>query len=345
MNRWSIVALVAAFLACLPLLIQGVFSVVLHCFDPRWLLGKEAAQDQMALRLRIVRIFLRAMSITMHVGPTLTSRDTFICSASFYEKPFVVEGSCAGLSLAYSLSPWQTRSSFGRFCAEYRQFEFLQIIGLGFAAGIADILHLRSIPPDQFVPSNLRTLWADGFGFQHTIFLYRRGTGIPAIISRANRVKCEGYFEGVGRALWFLLPSAQSLSRVVGSFPASTAWELAIGYGIAAGFAGCLQLERSFAETGQLPIVLRSEYKIGMLVGLFARNYIDSVAFREMVVNQGFDIILPLVIDAANLYHEAFDHHGDYQIWRERLRHLADSQHFSSESKRPRILYGDVRHG
>lgn len=325
MNLWAWIILIAAALAVFPMAVRAVMSAALQRFDPQWLLGNVASPDQLALRRHIVTTFLHGMAMSLRVGWADSSLDKVIENTSTYEKAFLVEGCCAGLAMAYSLTPWRSVSSLDRFRGKYEQFEFLNVIGLGFGAGLARLLHLRFVSPDAFVSKNLRTLWADGFGFQHTIFLYRKGKGVPAIIRAADALPYEGYFEGVGRALWFLLHSAEFLPTLIEDFPASVVSELVTGYGIAAGFAGCRQLARSFAEASQFPLTLAAHYKVGMLVGLFARSYVDSAAFNSLLHEQGYETILPLITTAANFYHAGLSRGEEYSIWRSSLLEIVAS--------------------
>lgn len=311
------IALVLVCIYMLPL----VLSAVIYALPPARLLRGSGSDRDFVTRARTVGIFLSGLADGIS-GYDPTKRHRYGLLTSF-EKPFYFEGACAGLYLARYMAPWRASKNFDRFWNQHQRYIFLLTIGSGFASGLETFwtgaVTDGAQQSSRKVDPRLQQMFFDGYAFQKMIFHYLRR---PAVL--ANGLALEpmarlGFYEGVGRALWFLEPGFSAFQAAIASLPAECKAECHVGFGIATGFAGVERVAAGALSTYPPEILASADFQSGLVIGLFARYYTNP-DFLEQLLGKEHIQLLDTVKRAAVLFDELWQKNMEYQKWRSELR-------------------------
>ncbi len=316
---WPVV-LLPAFIVIGAALWFFIAPYLLEHFDPRILLGFGKDRTAMRVRCEVVGYFLRGLAAGIFRETPRINQLADDCSA--FSRPFTLEGICSGMYLRQQIDPFRKRESLATFWQRHQNHHFLLTIGLGFAAGMA---RLRPSLPTQrgsLPDPRLDSLWLDGFGFAQTIFGFRMGRSMRPRGDWGTAQR-KGYYEGVGRALWFILPAAIDFSSMARDLAPEHAVDLATGYGIAAGFAGCRDANAALIQLESLETQYKGDFATGLFIGLFARSYTNHSFLSETLSLQQQPALLEGAHRAGELYDSLWDQGHTYMEWREALRNTA----------------------
>jgi Protein of unknown function (DUF1702) len=242
------------------------------------------------------------------------------CSA--FSRPFTLEGICSGMYLRQQIDPFRKLEPLATFWQRYQDYHFLLTIGLGFAAGMVRPRPSLPTEPGSLLDPRLNSLWLDGFGFAQTIFGYRMGRSMRPRGEWVTEQR-KGYYEGVGRALWFILPAAVDFSSMARDLAPEHVVDLTTGYGIAAGFAGCRDASAAVRQLESFEAKYKADFATGLFIGLFARSYTNHSFLSETLVLQQQPALLEGAKLAGQLYGSLWDQGNTYMEWREALRNTA----------------------
>ena len=304
------VAIVAA--ASFPYVVGSIVRAVAG----RRLVGRNEHEHEFETRGYVVSQFMNGLADGIS-GRNISGRGAQSDTGSF-ELPFRNEGICAGLLIATSLARWKARKQLADFLSQWQRHVFLLTLGSGFARGIQTFYRkvVWAIQKDvpAWIQPKLRTLFFDGLTFARFILNYRRQ---PSMIYTGLSLQSEqahGFYQGAGRALWFLLPSPENFVEVISSLPQQAVADCKTGYGIATGFAGCRSLPQG--SFSLYPAVLQEspEFRLGVLIGLFARYYVEP-AYLENLLADRCPNLLAKVRATAALYESLGAEEASYEEW------------------------------
>jgi hypothetical protein len=315
----------------LTLLAGGVLGGALLVFLPRLLafgirripssqlVGNQLSTEQRAARVEVVRTFLDGMADGILGRYPLAQ--VRLNDADFL-KPFRVEGTCTGLSLACRLKPWHARKSLADFCEHNQRYKFLIALGKGFARGIETTWRGRLRSEPETPADRLDPLFADGYGFQQMVFHYARNASVLCEGLRLENRWRAGFYEGAGRALWFLKRDTNDFLAALAGLPSDFRSECEIGYGIAAGFAGIRHVSQTqFLGSGHDSTRFRN-IRVGLVIGLFARYDIDAEYTSSLLRGQDLHKLLMLVEQVHQSFLRLWASGFDYYAWRDELKRL-----------------------
>ena len=225
------IAFALASIYVLPLLLRAV----IYTLPPARLLRGNGSDRDFATRARTVGIFLSGLADGIS-GYDPTKRRRYGILTGF-EKPFYFEGACAGLYLARYIAPWRANKNFDKFWNQHQRYIFLLTIGSGFAIGLktfwTDAITDGAQRSSKNVDVRLQQMFFDGYAFQKMIFNYFRHPAVLANGLRLEPLPRLGFYEGVGRALWFLEPNFSAFQKAIAFLPPDCRAECLVGFGIA----------------------------------------------------------------------------------------------------------------
>jgi Protein of unknown function (DUF1702) len=309
-------ALILISIYFLPLAI----SAVIHALPPARLLGGRESDRDFKTRTRTVGIFLSGLADGIS-GYDPTRRRRYGLLSSF-ERPFYLEGACTGLHMAKYMAPWRAGENFAKFWSQHQRYIFLLTIGSGFASGLETFWTSTvtdSRRSSKKVDLRLQQMFFDGYAFQKMIFHYFRHPAMLANGLALEPIVRMGFYEGVGRALWFLEPDFSAFEAAIASLPAECAAECYVGFGIAAGFAGVERVAAGALYAYARGILTSADFQSGLIVGLFARYYTEP-DFLEQLLGKEHIQLLNVVKQAAVLFDELWQKNVGYQEWRSALK-------------------------
>jgi Protein of unknown function (DUF1702) len=298
-----------------------VMSAVIHSLPPGRLLGGSQSDRDFNTRARTVGAFLSGLADGIS-GYDPAKRRRYKTLGSF-EKPFYFEGACAGLHMAKFMAPWRAHKNFDRFWNQHQRYIFLFTIGSGFASGMETFwtgaVAKGAQRSSKQIDPRLQQMFFDGYGFEKMIFHYLRQ---PAVL--ANGLAMEptarlGFYEGVGRAFWFLKPDFSAFQAAVASLPTDCKAECYVGFGIATGFAGVERVAAGALSTYAPEILASADFQLGLIVGLFARYYTEPDFLKQLLGKEHIQL-LHVVEEAAILFDELWQKNMSYQEWRSALK-------------------------
>ena len=313
----------ALLLATLPYWLPYALGAVLRRLSVRRLLGGGLQESQAALRVRVVTAFLGGLGDGLRGFADSAVPPRFELP---FERPFLVEGMSVGLALARHLKPWTARQAAETFAREHNRYQFLLAIGAGFARGLET--PWRGTPQAYAAgpEPRLDALFHDGYGFQCVLRRYPRLTAVHAVGQKLPVEWQAGFYQGVGRALWFFVPNIQALQRAVVAFPHDCQQHALAGYGVAAGFAGIEELDPACWEApgeSGTRVLLRT----GLVVGLFARYYVDPSYASATLLGQSAEGLLAFVQQSSALYEELWSAGRGYAEFRAELQRWVEDGH------------------
>jgi hypothetical protein len=317
----SILFAIAIFGGALLLYLPRLLAFGIRHIPGSRLVGSQLSTGQRAVRLEVVRTFLDGMAAGMLARYPLAQAQL---NDLDYLSPFRVEGACTGLSLACRLRPWRARRSLTEFLNDNQRYRFLLVLGKGFARGIEATwrgpLHSESkLPPDR-----LDALYADGYGFQQMVFHYARNA---SVLNKGLPLEARwraGFYEGAGRALWFLKKDVNDFLVALSGLPAEFQSECEIGYGIAAGFAGIRQVSQTQFHGSRHDSAQFRNIRVGLVIGLFARYDIDAEYTSSLLRGQDLAGLLMLVEQVHESFLRLWATGFDYYAWRDELKCLIE---------------------
>lgn len=325
------------------LLVPAVVSFVIKKLSADKLLGGQQSSEQTELRTKVVSTFLQGMAFGVKGR---FSEDIDQASACFdFERPFWLEGLCAGLFLSRLWAPWKAHRSLDLLWQSHHDYHFLLTIGLGFAAGMRPRRKQEGVPiPDRRVEPKLKTLYFNGYAFQQVVFKYLQQPSILHLASSWGAAERYGFYEGAGRALWFLVPDYHQFHSIIGSLPANDAEACMIGYGIASGFAGCQSTGSRWAFANSVP-VYADHLRTGVIVGLFARMYTNPTYLSGLLEQTAGPQLLQTVREARALYEHLWSRGASYDEWLRELHAFLRSRSSSTcEAVQSELSMTGVRH-
>jgi hypothetical protein len=293
-----------------------ILADIMRAIAGRSLIRGDEHDHEFATRVHVVRHFMSGLADGIS-GRNIGERETGGERGSF-ELPFRNEGICAGLIIAVGLARWNARKQLEEFLRQWQRHVFLLTLGSGFARGAQSfysnpiVAMQKSLP--GWVDPKLRTLFFDGLIFQRFIMSYRKRPSIIFTGLGLQSEQAQGFYQGVGRALWFLLPSPGHFAALLSSLPDKAADTCKTGYGIATGFAGCRSIPHG--SLFLYPPVLQEspEFRVGVLVGLFARYYVEPDYVEKLLVDSCPNL-LAKVRATAGLYEALDAEEASYQEW------------------------------
>lgn len=310
-------ALILISIYFLPLAI----SAVIRALPPERLLGGSRSDRDFKTRTRTVGIFLSGLADGIS-GYDPTKRRRYRLLSSF-EKPFYFEGACTGLHLAKYMAPWRAGKNFAKFWSQHQRYIFLLTIGSGFASGLETFWTTAVTDGSRLsskkVDLRLQQMFFDGYAFQKMIFHYFHRPSMLANGLALEPIVRMGFYEGVGRALWFLEPDFSAFQAAIAFLPADCAAECYVGFGIATGFAGVEGVAAGALSTYAREILASADFQSGLIVGLFARYYTEP-DFLEQLLGKEHTQLLNTVKQAAVLFDELWQKNVGYQEWRSALK-------------------------
>jgi hypothetical protein len=311
----SILAAAVLLMAVLAIALPYLMAFgIRHMPSSRFIIGGFSAQ-QKAVRLQVVTTFLEGMAQGLRMQFPLRPVPS---TDLYFLQPFQVEGACAGLCLACLLRPWRAPRRLNEFLETHQRYRFLLVLGAGFARGIEQSWRgpLRDKP--RISTDRLEALFADGYGFQQMVFHYE---GNRSVLEQGRGLEGKwraGFYEGAGRALWFLAPNVKAFTSAISALPAALRAECEMGYGIAAGFAGLrqvLETQREWAEGLTQP----QNFYLGLVTGLFARYDVNPEYTMEVLQHQGLHALSTLVERVHHVFEELWAKGTDYYAWRDEM--------------------------
>jgi hypothetical protein len=314
---WAMVSLLVLGIYFLPLFMRAI----IRRLSPASLLGATVSERDFDGRTGAVGAFLSGLGDGISAyDPTL--RQSYRTLTSF-ERPFYIEGACAGLRISGSLAPWRGRRNFRKFWNQHPDFVFLLIIGLGFSRGLKRFWNssLDGIGLAEFqnvIDPTLQSLFYDGYAFQRFIFCRRRYVALLRSGLTLEPGIRQAFYGGAGRALWFLIPDFGTFQALIGDLPADCRTECLVGFGLATGFAGCEQIPSGSLATYPKSIESSSLFRLGLTIGLFARYYVEP-EFVENLLGPWDLELLNTVKDAAVQYQHLRLTQASYAQWRSAL--------------------------
>jgi hypothetical protein len=301
----------------LPLILRAV----IHALPPARLLGGGGSDRDFGTRVQAVNIFLSGLADGIS-GYDPTKRRQYRLLSSF-EKPFYFEGACSGLHMAKYMAPWRAGKNFDKFWNQHQRYVFLLTIGSGFACGLETFwtgaVTDGAERSSKKVDLRLQQMFFDGYAFQKMIFHYLRYPAMLAGGLTLAPVARLGFYEGVGRALWFLEPDFSAFQAAVAALPADCSAECHVGFGIATGFAGVESVAAGALSTYPPQILASADFQSGLIIGLFARYYTDPNFLEQLLAREHVQL-LSTVKQAAILFDELWQKNVGYQEWRDALR-------------------------
>jgi hypothetical protein len=311
------IAFILVSIYLLPLILRAV----IRALPPAKLLGGGSSDRDFATRARTVSIFLSGLADGIS-GYDPTRRRKYRLLSSF-EKPFYFEGACSGLQVGKYIAPWRAAKNFDKFWKQHQRYVFLLTIGSGFAEGletfwtpdVTDGAGRAAVKVDV----RLQQMFFDGYAFQKMIFHYlRRPAMVAGGLTLEPTARC-GFYEGVGRALWFLEPEFSGFQAAIATLPPDCIAECHVGFGIATGFAGVERVAAGALSTYAPQILASADFQTGLIIGLFARYYTEP-DFLEKLLAAEHAQLLTTVKHAAVLFDELWLRNAGYQEWRNALR-------------------------
>jgi len=312
----SILAAAVLLVIVLAIALPYLLAFGVRHMPPSRLITGEFSAQQKAVRLQVVTTFLEGMAQGLRMQFPL--RPLPSTDLDFLQ-PFQVEGACTGLCLACLMRPWRAPRRLTKFLESNQRYRFLLVLGSGFARGIEQ--SWRGLLRDQpRVPTDrLDALFADGYGFQQMIFHYERN---PSVLEQGRMLEQKwraGFYEGAGRALWFLVPDVKSFTSAISALPAEVRAECEIGYGIAAGFAGIrqvLETQREWADG----LTQLQNFHLGLVTGLFARYDVNPEYTMAVLQHQDLHALSTLVERVHHLFEDLWARGIDYYAWRDEIK-------------------------
>lgn len=311
---WATVSFLVLGIYFLPLFMRAI----IRRLSPANLLGATVSERDFDGRTGAVGAFLSGLGDGISACDP-TQRRSYHTLTSF-ERPFYVEGACAGLQISGSLAPWRGRRNFRTFWSQHPDFVFLLIIGLGFARGLkrfwsSSVEGIGSDEPETLIDPALRPLFYDGYAFQRFIFCRRKYAGLlRSGLTLEPRIR-QAFYRGAGRALWFLIPDFDVFQALIGDLPEDCRNECLVGFGLATGFAGCEKIPSGSLATYPESIESSPRFRLGLTIGLFARYYVEPEFIENLL--GGWDIeLLNTVKDAAVQYQQLRLTQASYTQWR-----------------------------
>jgi hypothetical protein len=301
----------------LPLVVRAV----IHAIPAALLLGRHESHPDFPVRVHAVGNFLAGLADGISgYDPARRRRYRMLTS---FERPFYIEGACTGLELAKYMAPWRAAMNFEKFWKQHAPYLFLLTIGSGFAGGLkafwTDSITNRAMKSAKRVDARLEQMFFDGYAFQKIIFGYFKRPSVLAAGLRLNSMARRGFYEGVGRALWFLVPDVAGLQAAIAGLPADCIPECHVGFGIASGFAGIEIVAAGDAENDSVARLPSLDLRLGLVVGLFARYYSEP-AYVEQLLAGRHGPLLAHVKRAAALFDELWQQNVEYAVWREAVK-------------------------
>jgi len=301
--------------------IPFIVALAVLSLSPIWLLGGGKSNRDLRARSLAVKNFLAGLAYG--IAFRKPSRTNKYLSLTPFEKPFYVEGAYAGLLCARWLAPWRPQNDAEVFQQEHGQFMFLIALGSGFAGGLRTMWSSAISPTleevSQGIDDKLSQMCFDGYAFQRMIYHYRRHPGMLRDCVGLSGSALRGAYEGIGRALWFLAPDFASFQAAIAVLPDDCMTESYIGFGIATGFAGIEDVAAGVLTTYPSVIGDSSHFKLGLVVGLFARYY-TALDYVEGLFAREQPGLLNAVKEAALLFDKLWEKNVGYQDWRDALR-------------------------
>jgi hypothetical protein len=324
-----------ALVVCLPLLLA--FGI--HHIPGSQLVGTQLSTQQRAVRLEVVRTFLDGMAegIRGHYPPAQPRLNDVD-----YLTPFRVEGLCTGLSLAGRLRPWGARKALAEFLNLHQRYRFLLVLGKGFARGV-EVMWRGPMRSEPRIPvDRLDALYADGYGFQQMVFHYVRN---PSVLSQGLRLEDRwraGFYEGAGRALWFLKRDTNDFLAALSGLPAECRSECEIGYGIAAGFAGVRQVSQTQFQAPGPDSTSFKNIRVGLVIGLFARYDVDAEYTSSLLRSQDLHKLLMLVEQVHESFIRLWAMGFEYYAWRNEIMRLVQDSANDAFADHLDLAYGNA---
>jgi hypothetical protein len=307
----GLIIMVAA-IGSFPYVLAGIMRAVAS----RRLVGGDECDQEFATRVHVVSQFMHGLADGIS-GRNLGGRGARAGTGSF-ELPFRNEGICAGLMIAASLARWNARRQLADFLSQWQRHVFLLTLGSGFARGVQTFyrkaVYAMQKPVPAWVPPKLHTLFFDGLAFQRFILNYRRRPSLVYAGLVLQSEQAHGFYQGAGRALWFLLPSSQNFVALLSHLPDQAADDCKTGYGIASGFAGCRGIPQGSLSLYSSVLQESPEFRTGVLIGLFARYYVEP-AYLEKLLADCCPDLLAKVRATAGLYEALGAEAANYQEW------------------------------
>jgi hypothetical protein len=311
---WATVSLLVLGICFLPLFMR----VIIRRLSPARLLGATVSERDFDGRTGAVGAFLSGL------GDGISSYDPALRQSyrtlTSFERPFYIEGACAGLRISVFLAPWRGRRSFRTFWNQHPDFVFLLIIGLGFSRGLRSFWNssldgIGLAEPENLIDPALQPLFYDGYAFQRFIFCRRK----YARLLRSGLTLEPGirpaFYGGAGRALWFLIPDFGAFQALIGDLPEDCRNQCLVGFGLATGFAGCEQIPSGSLATYPESITSSPRFRLGLTIGLFARYYVEP-EFIERLLGRWDVELLNTVKDAGVQYQKMRLTQATYTQWR-----------------------------
>jgi len=302
-----------------------VVSAAMRAISPEKILGGSRSDRDFTTRESVVATFLNGLAGGI-LGYNPSRRSDYL-SLNTFHRPFYVEGAYAGLQLAQYLAPWRAIRNRRIFKERHERFVFLLTIGSGFSYGMRTLPTSFAIEPGlvKDIDPRLRLLFFDGCAFEKFVFGGTRNTRLlerGLFLGQTPRI---GFYEGAGRALWFLQPKFSDFCAYVSPLPTDCKANCYVGYGIACGFAGCERVADGALRDYPREILNSVDFQTGLIIGLFARYYSDPIYIETLLAkNSG---LLQQVKHASVLFNDFWAQGVSYEQWRSTLkeRFIADS--------------------
>ena len=302
-----------------------VVSAVIRFISAERMLGGSPGGRDFATRVKVVATFMNGLAAGV-LGYDPSRRHDYKSTTAF-SRPFYVEGAYAGLHLAQYLAPWRARRNLRIFRERHERFIFLLTIGSGFSYGMTSLRGGLNENPKAIkgVDPRLRLLFFDGYAFEKFVF---GGRNNPSRLDQGlslGPTPRSGFYEGAGRALWFVLPEFTAFLAYIAKLPSDCMANCHMGYGMACGFAGCERVADGALLRYPREILDSPDFHCGLIIGLFARYYIDP-EFVKMLLAKNHSALLNELEGASALFDDFWVQGSSYEEWRKALRDRLASQ-------------------
>ncbi|MGA7219243.1 MAG: DUF1702 family protein [Candidatus Sulfotelmatobacter sp.] len=298
-----------------------IMAAIIRGLSPVHMLRAAGNERDFAARTGAVKAFLAGLADGVAAYDSKLRRSYAILTR--FERPFYMEGACAGLTISCRLAPWRARKTLRTFWREHPQFVFLLIIGTGFSTGLQKFwtsgISASSIAKfEDRIDPLLRVLFFDGYAFQKFVFGFHKNPDLLSSGLNLEPAVRRGFYAGAGRALWFLVADFAAFESLISPLPEECRNECLAGYGLATGFAGCENVSSGSIATYPPAIAATLSFRLGLTTGLFARYYVDP-EFVEKLLRERQPQLLDTVKDAAATYKEFKAETRTYEQWRHAL--------------------------
>ena len=158
-----------------------------------------------------------------------------------YYKGFFFEGIGMGLILKDYLSLFQ-KNNFLKFLHLNNQHKYMLNVGIGWAFARLPFVSIEK-EIKKYDPL-LSSLILDGYGFHQSYFYKRKYIDNIVLPKKLSDEALHVYFQGVGRALWFICGlDVELIFSNIKKFPIKFQDDLWAGIGLAATYAGKVSVE------------------------------------------------------------------------------------------------------